>query len=50
MTEQDLVDLGFARFDEVEGVDEFCYYSLTIGGLEFISMNYDFYLDFFKID
>ena len=45
MTEQDLVDLGFARFDEVECVDEFCYYSLTIGGLEFISNDSEDWVD-----
>ena len=45
MTEQDLVDLGFARFDEVEGVDEFCKYSLTIYGLEFISNDSEDWVD-----
>jgi hypothetical protein len=41
MTEQDLVELGFNRFDEsaeVSGTSEdWYYYSFDIGGLNFIS-------------
>ena len=41
MNEHDLIDLGFKRFDETNGVDEFSYYSLSIGGIEFISNDSD---------
>ena len=39
MTEQSLIDLGFERFDEDAwgGDNEFYYYALKIGGVEFIS-------------
>ena len=41
MTEQSLIDLGFERTDEPVsnwgGETDFYYYSLTIGGVEFIS-------------
>lgn len=39
MTEQSLIDLGFERFDEdAWGTgEEFYYYTLNIGGVEFIS-------------
>ena len=39
MTEQTLIDLGFERFDEDAWGDdnEFYYYTLNIGGVEFIS-------------
>ena len=41
MSEQDLIDLGFERTDEPAevwgGQDDFYYYTLNIGGVEFIS-------------
>ena len=39
MTEQSLIDLGFERFDEDAWGSgaEFYYYTLNIGGVEFIS-------------
>jgi hypothetical protein len=39
MTEQTLIDLGFERFDEDHwGTgEEFYYYTLNIGGVEFIT-------------
>lgn len=43
MTEQSLIDLGFERFDEDAwgGAKEFYYYTLSIGGVEFISNSND---------
>ena len=41
MSEQDLIDLGFERTDEPAevwgGEEDFYYYSLNIGGIEFIT-------------
>lgn len=39
MTEQSLIDLGFERFDEDAwgSGNEFYYYTLKVGGVEFIS-------------
>jgi hypothetical protein len=37
MTEQNLIDLGFERFDEIHCEHPFYYYVLTIGGIEFLS-------------
>jgi hypothetical protein len=36
MTEQNLIDLGFERFDETS-FPEFYYYALNVGGVDFIS-------------
>jgi AICAR transformylase/IMP cyclohydrolase PurH len=41
MREQDLIDLGFERFDETMessgAPQDWCYYSLDLGGITFIS-------------
>lgn len=38
MSEQDLIDLGFEKTDEIwGGGEDFYYYTLNIGGVEFIS-------------
>lgn len=37
MTEQNLIDIGFERFDETNCEHPFYYYNLNIGGIDFIS-------------